>query len=102
MLDRQRSTKEVLLIAYEVSAEYAINNTSVYVHEFVHVQSCMVKLDLTSKGHMTNCCQLLITTQNQTAYAGLYHTVAEMNRNQSFETTGLNYLSFSLSCLHST
>ena len=28
-----------------------------YVHEFVYVQSCMVKHDLTSKGHMTNCCQ---------------------------------------------
>ena len=30
MLDRQRSTKDVLLIACEASAEYAINNTSVY------------------------------------------------------------------------
>ena len=27
MLDRQRSTKEVLLIAWEASAAYAINNT---------------------------------------------------------------------------
>ena len=34
----------------------------VYVHEFVYVQLCMVKHDLTSKGHMTICCQLLITT----------------------------------------
>ena len=33
------------------------------MHEFVYVQSCMVKHDLTSKGHMTNCChQLLIIT----------------------------------------
>ena len=32
-----------------------------YVYEFIYVQSCMVKHDLTSKGHMTNCCQLLIT-----------------------------------------
>ena len=97
MLDRQRSLKEVLLIANEASAEYAINNTSfvdlylssivashhllsdlvhtsykyiicyilymyVYVHEFVYVQSCLTMHDLTSKGHMTNCCQLLITT----------------------------------------
>ena len=67
----------------------------VYLHEFV--QSCMFKHDLTSKGRMTNCCQLLITTLNQTVYGGLYHTLAEMNRNHSFETTGLNYLSFSLS-----
>ena len=52
---------------------------------------------LTSKGHMTNFCQLLITTWNQTVYVGLYHTVAEMNRNHSFETTGLNYLSFIMS-----
>ena len=65
----------------------------IYVHEFVYVQSCMVKHDLTN-----NCCQLLITTKNQAAYGGLYHTAAEMNRNQSIETTGLNYLSFSLSC----
>ena len=34
----------------------------IYVHKFVYVQSCMVKHDLTNKGHMTNCCQLLITT----------------------------------------
>ena len=72
----------------------------IYVHKFVYVQSCMVKDDLTNKGHMTNCCQLLITTtgKNQAAYGGLYHTAAEMNRNQSIKTTGLHYLSFSLSC----
>ena len=70
----------------------------IYVHKFVYVQSCMVKHGLTNKGHMTNWCQLLITTKNQAAYGGLYHTAAEMNRNQSIETTGLNYLSFSLSC----
>ena len=28
MLDRQRSTKDVLLIACEAAAEYAINNTA--------------------------------------------------------------------------
>ena len=27
-----------------------------------YVQSCMVKHDLTSKGHITNCCQLLLIT----------------------------------------
>ena len=32
------------------------------MHEFVYAQSCMVKNDLTSKSHITNCCQLLITT----------------------------------------
>ena len=42
----------------------------IYVHKFVYVQSCMVKHDLSSKGHMTNCCQSLITTKNQTAKSG--------------------------------
>ena len=39
-----------------------------------YVQLCMVKHDLTSEGQMTNCCRLLITTWNQTAYGGLYQT----------------------------
>ena len=30
----------------------------IYVHKIVYVQSCMIRHDLTSKGHMTKCCQV--------------------------------------------